>query len=75
MTKVPSMPKSIPVDPQAFQMAGELAFPRVPLHAYSRSFAEELASRGPKAMTDILRHMGPKEVQDIGLAMTGVELE
>lgn len=51
------MPKSIPVDPQAFQKAGELAFPRIPLHAYARPFAEELAARGARAMTDILRHM------------------
>ena len=51
------MPKSIPVDPQRFQQAGELAFPRVPLHAYSRPFAEELAARGAKRVTDILRHM------------------
>ncbi|MCA3559560.1 MAG: dehydrogenase [Aestuariivirga sp.] len=51
------MPKSIPVDPQAFQQAGELAFPRVPLHAYARPFAEELQARGVKQMTDILRHM------------------
>ncbi len=51
------MPKSIPVDPQAFQRSGELAFPRIPLHAYARPFAAELASRGPKQMTDILRHM------------------
>lgn len=51
------MPKSIPVDPQAFQQAGALAFPKIPLHAYARSFAEELATRGPRQMTDILRHM------------------
>lgn len=51
------MPKSIPVDPQAFQRTGELAFPRVPLHAYARPFAEELAARGQRQMTDILRHM------------------
>jgi len=51
------MPKTIPVDPQAFQRAGELAFPRIPLHAYARPFGAELAARGPKQMTDILRHM------------------
>src|SRR4051794_28382235 len=52
-----AMPKSIPVDPQAFQQSGELAFPRIPLHAYARTFAEELAARGARQMVDILRHM------------------
>lgn len=51
------MPKSIPVDPSTFQQAGELAFPRIPLHAYARPFAAELAARGARAMTDVLRHM------------------
>ena len=51
------MPKSIPVEPQAFQQPGELVFPRVPLHAYARPFAEELAARGHRQMVDILRHM------------------
>ena len=51
------MPKSIPVEPQAFQRAGELAFPRIPLHAYARPFEAELAARGQKQMVDILRHM------------------
>ena len=51
------MPKSLPVDPSAFQQAGELAFPRIPLHAYDRPFATELAARGARAMTDVLRHM------------------
>jgi len=51
------MPKSLPVDPQVFQQPGELAFPKIPLHAYARPFAEELATRGTRAMTDILRHM------------------
>lgn len=51
------MPKSIPVDPKAFQQASELAFPRVPLHAYARPFVEELEARGERQMTDVLRHM------------------
>ena len=38
------MPKSIAVDPQAFQRAGELSFPRIPLHAYARPFGDELAA-------------------------------
>ena len=51
------MPKSIPVEPQTFQRAGELAFPRIPLHAYARPFGAELATRGRTQMLDILRHM------------------
>ena len=51
------MPKSIPVEPQTFQRAGELAFPRIPLHAYAQPFGAELAARGRTQMVDILRHM------------------
>ena len=51
------MPKSLPVDPQLFRQPGELAFPRIPLHAYARPFAEEVAVRGAGQLADVLRHM------------------
>jgi len=51
------MPKSLPVDPQAFAQAGELSFPRIPLRAYARPFSAERAARGDKALLDVLRHM------------------
>lgn len=51
------MPKSLPVDPQQFQRAGALAFPRIPLHAYATPFATERAARGDRALIDVLRHM------------------
>eukprot|EP01034_Spumella_vulgaris_P012779 gene12779-16274_t len=51
------MPKSIHVTPEEFHRPGQLNFPRIPLHAYAKPFAEERVARGDRQLTDVLRHM------------------
>ena len=51
------MPKSIPVNPEDFRQPGRLSFPEIPLHAYSRSIAEEREARGDRQLVEALRHM------------------
>lgn len=51
------MPKILPVDPEAMRRPGNLHFPDIPLHAYSRTLKEERATRGDKALIEVLRHM------------------
>ena len=51
------MPKSIAVDPVALSHPGALAFPTIPLRAYSKPFAQEREARGDPALRDVLRHM------------------
>lgn len=51
------MPKSIPVNPEDFRQPGRLSFPEIPLHAYSRSIAEEREARGDRQLVEVLRHM------------------
>lgn len=51
------MPKIIHVDPDQFRQSSTLAFPRIPLHAYARPFAEEREARGDRQLIGVLRHM------------------
>ncbi len=51
------MPKELLVDPQNMRKKGEVAFPKMDIHAYDKSLAFERASYGDPALKQILRHM------------------
>ncbi|GGD98592.1 pyruvate dehydrogenase E1 subunit beta [Aureimonas endophytica] len=51
------MPKELLVDPSLFKQAGTLAFPSIPVHAYSGTIAAERAARGDTRLVQVLRHM------------------
>ncbi len=51
-----SMPKNLFVDPVAMRRPAELAFPRIPVHAYAGR-SPRSAARGDATLTRVLRHM------------------
>jgi len=51
------MPKELFVDPRATRQKGRVAFAEIPVHAYSRPFAEERRTRGDAALKAVFRHM------------------
>ncbi len=51
------MPKSIPVLPDRFTQAATLPQADIPVYAYNRDMASELADRGSVALREALRHM------------------
>lgn len=51
------MPKELLVDPAEMAVAGELAFPKIPVHAYARPFSEEVDAWGAARLVTALRHM------------------
>ena len=51
------MPKTLHIDPDTTRRAGELAFPRIPLHAPAPTLADERARRGDATLFRVLRHM------------------
>ncbi|MDJ0638950.1 MAG: thiamine pyrophosphate-dependent enzyme [Paracoccaceae bacterium] len=62
------MPKSIQVDPKETRASGRLSFPDVPIHAYSRTVAEERVLRGAETLCDVLRHMMILRAFETGIA-------
>ena len=51
------MPRELPVDPLRRHQSGRLRFPEIPVHAYSQSLENEIASLGPERLRQMLRHM------------------
>jgi 2-oxoisovalerate dehydrogenase E1 component len=51
------MPKTLHIDPATFMNAGALSFPDVPVRAYDRTMNAERATRGDRALREVLRHM------------------
>ena len=62
------MPKSIQVDPKETRASGRLSFPDVPIHAYSRTVAEERVLRGAETLCDVPRHMMILRAFETGIA-------
>ncbi|WP_127145590.1 alpha-ketoacid dehydrogenase subunit alpha/beta [Pelagibacterium montanilacus] len=51
------MPKTLAVDPEKTMQRGEVAFARVPVHAYDTPFADERRAYGDEGLRAALRHM------------------
>jgi 2-oxoisovalerate dehydrogenase E1 component len=51
------MPKEILVDPSQVLRPGRVETPALPVHAYARTMAAEVAARGAPALIEALRHM------------------